>query len=430
MLLSEDRGSSGTPDGAAAAVHAAHAVRDDARERVRVHARVSGAYVDRERLPELGVIISTSLFDQSGSRTPNFIEVPRFAPRAGVLVVGVQERAVEVEQERRSEPAVRVASRPRANRPPVVRALFSIGTNSTRLLVLHDGGERIAAESRGTRIGTGIGETGTLDPAARERTLAAIDEYVEIARSLGVSAIDSTATSALRRANDGDAFAAQAAARIGIAPRVLSGAEEATYSFLGATASREGDDAIAVLDVGGGSTELAIDVPREARARGAVARTSSVEIGAVRLSERHRALLGERALDDDQRRALEAEARADAATVLGPLAANRAFGELIVVGGTAFTAAAMIAGGVRDGVTMTHADCLRLIGDLLARDLGARKAMPDIRPQRADILPAGLIVIDEACRVLGVDRFTVSEADLLLGYLTSPAFRAAPFPPA
>ncbi len=55
--------------------------------------------------------------------------------------------------------------------------------------------------------------------------------------------------------------------------------------------------------------------------------------------------------------------------------------------------------------------------------------MPQIRPQRADILPAGMIVVDEACRILGVDRFTVSEADLLLGYLTSPAFRAVPLAP-
>ena len=310
----------------------------------------------------------------------------------------------------------------------MIRALFSIGTNSTRLLVL-DGGARIAAESRGTRIGTGIGATGTLDPAARARTLAALDEYVALARKLGVSVVDSTATSALRRANDGAAFAAEVAARIGIAPRVLSGAEEAAYSFLGATAARSGDDPIAVLDVGGGSAELAIDVPRRARAGGTVARTLSVEIGAVRLSERHPALLGARALGRDERRAREEEARADAAAVLYPLGANRDFTELIAVGGTVFTAAAMIAGGVCDGATMTRAVCRRLIDDLLARDLNARKALPHIRPQRADILPAGLIVVDEACRMLGVDAFTVSEADLLLGYLTSPAFRATPFPP-
>jgi exopolyphosphatase/guanosine-5'-triphosphate,3'-diphosphate pyrophosphatase len=310
----------------------------------------------------------------------------------------------------------------------VIRALFSIGTNSTRLLVL-DGDERIAAESRGTRIGTGIGATGTLDPAARQRTLAAIDEYVEIARACNVAAADAVATSALRRARDGELFASAVADRVGIAPCVLSGAQEATYSFLGATKSREGDSVVGVLDVGGGSVELASDVPRVARARGVVARTTSVEIGAVRLSERHPALLGPRALDEDERRALEEEARADAATVLAPLACNRGIPELVAVGGTAFTAAAMIAGGVRDGATMTRADCGKLIDDLLARDLDARRALPHIRPQRADILPAGLIVVDEACRLLGIDMFTVSEADLLLGYLTSPAFRATPFPP-
>ncbi len=323
---------------------------------------------------------------------------------------------------------MRVASPDRANGPPVIRALFSIGTNSTRLLVL-DGDRRLAAESRGTRIGTGIRERGTLDPAARERTLAAIDEYVHMARGLGVTAADSIATSALRRASDGAEFSAQVAERVGIAPRVLAGEEEATYSFLGATASRDGDDPIAVLDVGGGSAEVAIDVPPHARANGKVARALSVEIGAVRLSERHPALLGGRALEPEERRALEREARADATTVLQPFRAMRGVAELIAVGGTVFTAAAMIAGGVRDGASMTHADCLRLIDGLLARELGDRKTMPHIRPQRADILPAGLVIVDEACRLLGVDSFTVSEADLLLGYSTSPAFRAVPFPP-
>ncbi|MDQ6943472.1 MAG: hypothetical protein M3169_13280 [Candidatus Eremiobacteraeota bacterium] len=313
----------------------------------------------------------------------------------------------------------------------MIRALFSIGTNSTRLLVLRqaqDGDERLAAESRGTRIGTGIGTTGTLDPAARERTLAAIEEYVEIARALGVTEVDAVATSALRRASDGADFAHQVAERLAVAPRVLSGVEEATYSFLGATASRDGDGAIAVLDVGGGSAELAIDVPRRARGTGAVGKTLSVEIGAVRLSERHPALLGARALDADERRALANEARADAAAVLRPFEPVRDFTSLIAVGGTVFTASAMIAGGVHDGATMTHADCLRLIDELLSRDLAARKAMPHIRPQRADILPAGLIVVDAACLLLGVDTFTVSEADLLLGYLTSRAFRAVSFP--
>jgi exopolyphosphatase / guanosine-5'-triphosphate,3'-diphosphate pyrophosphatase len=323
---------------------------------------------------------------------------------------------------------MRGASSRRANRPPVICALVSIGTNSTRLLV-QDGELRLAGESRGTRIGAGIGISGTIDAASRERTLAAIDEYVALARGFDARAVDAIATSALRRASDGAAFGDEVAARVGIAPRILSGAEEATYSFLGATATRAGDAVVGVLDVGGGSAELAVDRPGQARATGTVQRVLSVEIGAVRLSERHPALLGARALGEAERSALEAEARTDAAAIIAPFADLRGFDELIVVGGTAFTAAAMVSGGVRDGATMTRGDAQGLIDALLVRDLEARKAMPQIRPQRADILPAGLIVVDEVCRLLDVDRFTVSEADLLLGYLTSPAFRATELPP-
>ena len=290
------------------------------------------------------------------------------------------------------------------------------------------GDERLAGESRGTRVGAGIGATGSIDPAARERTLAAIDEYCRLANTLGVDTIDAIATSALRRANNGEDFAREVAARVGIEPRILGGAEEATYSFLGATAGRGGDGEIAVLDVGGGSAELAVDVPARARADGSVRRTLSLEIGAVRLSERHPELMGTQALDTSERLALEEAARADADGVLGPFGAVRGFSEVIAVGGTVFTASAMIAGGVRDGATMTHDDRQRLIVALLERDLDARKSMPFIRPQRADILPAGLIVVDEACRLLDVDTVTVSEADLLLGYLSSPAFRASQWP--
>jgi exopolyphosphatase/guanosine-5'-triphosphate,3'-diphosphate pyrophosphatase len=309
----------------------------------------------------------------------------------------------------------------------VVRALVSIGTNSTRLLVL-DGALRVASESRGTRIGTGIGVTGAIDPAARDRTLEAVDDYLRISRTRGAMQIDAIATSGLRRASDGEAFGAEVAARVGIAPRVLGGAEEATYSFLGATSVRDGERPVAVLDVGGGSTELAVDVPAHARASGRVERAFSLEIGAVRLAERHPALLGARALGDDERRALDEAARTDVAAVLGPYGAVRGFEALIAVGGTVFTAAAMVAGGLRDGATMTRADREHLIAELLARDLDARRAMAHIRPQRADILAAGLIVVDEACRLLDVDELTVSEADLLLGYLNSPAYRGVPFP--
>lgn len=281
----------------------------------------------------------------------------------------------------------------------------------------------LAAESRGTRLGAGIAERGGLDPAARERTLAAIADYVATVRNAGAS-LDCIATSVMRRADDGADFAHAVEQLTGIAPAILSGEEEATFSFLGATRRSEGTAPVGVLDVGGGSSELAVDIPVHARARGAVGRARSIEIGAVRLSERHPALMGATPLDPAARAALIAAARADAEAVLAPMRTMGPIEQLIVVGGTAFTAAAMVAQApLRTGVTIAAADRVALLDQLLARDLEARRALPFIRPQRADILPAGIITIDVVCRLLGIDTVTVSDEDLLTGYLFSERYR-------
>jgi exopolyphosphatase/guanosine-5'-triphosphate,3'-diphosphate pyrophosphatase len=280
----------------------------------------------------------------------------------------------------------------------------------------------LAVESRGTRLGAGLQQTGRLDPAARQRTLAAIADYMLAVRAHR-AAVACIATSAMRRAADGADFTADVRALTGVEPHVLSGDEEASYSFLGATHSAGGDEPVAVLDVGGGSTELAVDVPARARRSGRVAYTCSVEIGAVRLAERHPELLGGTALVPAERARVLAAARADAAAILAPFAAAPPPAQLIAVGGSAFTAAAMVAEApLRDGVIMRAPQRAALLDVLLSRDLDERKALPFIRPQRADILPAGIAIIDEACRILGVPDVTVSIDDLLAGYLASPAY--------
>jgi exopolyphosphatase/guanosine-5'-triphosphate,3'-diphosphate pyrophosphatase len=293
------------------------------------------------------------------------------------------------------------------------------------LLILGDRDEVVAVDSRGTRLGTGLQQTGHLDPDARARTLAAVDDYLTVVRSHGAR-VACIATSAMRRATDGASFAADLEARVGIPPRILSGDEEAIYSFLGATAALTGDEIMGVLDVGGGSSELAVDVPSAARDHGRVGFTVSVEIGAVRLSERHPVLLGAAALDAAAREAAVDAARDDIRATLTPYDGAPRPQRLIAVGGSAFTAAAMIADApLRDGVAMSHRERVALIDALLARNLDDRKAMPYIRPQRADILPAGLLIIDEACARLGIDTLTVSVEDLLAGYLASDEYDRA-----
>jgi exopolyphosphatase/guanosine-5'-triphosphate,3'-diphosphate pyrophosphatase len=303
------------------------------------------------------------------------------------------------------------------------RGLISIGTNSTRLLVLH--GDAVTdAQSVGTRLGRGLGPDGKLDPAARERTLETIAAYVAALRAHRAT-VDVIATSALRRADDAADFGRAVAALAGVEPRIISGDDEAAYSFAGAMWGVGAAGRVGVLDVGGGSTELAVGAP------GAVERTTSLEIGAVRLSERFPALMGERSLERDTRRNLVDAARGHVRAILAPLAAFDPFDELLAVGGTAFTAAAMLCGDpARDGVEMDRTARCRLIDDLLARELDARRAMAHIRPQRADILPAGLIIVDTACALLAKDRLRVSHADLLAGYLRSPHYRAHAVPAA
>jgi len=277
----------------------------------------------------------------------------------------------------------------------------------------------LEARSVGTRLGARLDERGNLDSAARARTLATIRDYLAAVRAAGAT-LDVIATSAMRRAHDAAAFVADVQALTAVELRIISGEEEARYSFLGATTSLHIAGRVAVLDVGGGSTELAVGT-RE-RIDGAM----SLEIGAVRLSERHPALLGTCALALHERAELIAQVRDDAAGMLVSLAHLRGFAELVVVGGTAYTAGAMLAAdAARDGVPMTHAQRGQLIDDLLARDLEARRALPFIRPQRADILPAGLLIIDEACALLAIDTVRVSHRDLLAGYLQSPAYRGA-----
>ncbi len=301
--------------------------------------------------------------------------------------------------------------------PTNPRALISIGTNSTRLLVLR-GASPPTVKSTGTRLGAGIDERGSLDPDARARTLVAIEGYVRIVRESG-AALDVIATSALRRAEDADAFSVDVQTATGVAPRIITGDEEATYSYLGATQGLGITGEVGVLNVGGGSTELAVG--RDS----IVARTISLEIGAVRLSERFPDLLGARALNVAEREALCAQAGAFVDTILAPLAGFRGLPRLVTVGGTMFTAAGMLAQNPeRDGVIVTPRDRRTLIDALLAADLAQRRAMRFIRPQRADILPGGLIVVDRACHLLGHGVVFVSHSDLLLGYMTSSAYRS------
>lgn len=293
-------------------------------------------------------------------------------------------------------------------------AIVSIGTNSTRLLLADVAPEHPRTEqarSTGTRIGEGLGERGRLGDEPMRRTLDAVAEYKRLIRGHYVRLI-LVGTSALRRAENGAEFAAKAETLLGVPLRILSGEEEAAASYRGALTAlddRRGER-VGVLDIGGGSTEYAAGVTAEPE------NMVSCEIGAVRLTEAVTELAGRDGAADE--RAVE-RARTIAREKLAPIAEFPAVERLALVGGTATTTAAIIGKRPRprEATALTSADLQRVLERLLPMTLEERKTVVGMRPQRADILPGGIIVIATAMEMLGLDSAVATTDDLLLGIL-------------
>ena len=296
-------------------------------------------------------------------------------------------------------------------------AAIDCGTNSIRLLVAEvdlQAGTLVDLDRRMeiVRLGHGVDATGVLAPEALERTFAACEGYAEVIRDLGAQRIRFVATSASRDARNRDVFVAGVLARIGVAPEVVSGDEEARLSFLGATRGLTGA-ALApylVVDIGGGSTELVLgtEVPVAAR---------SVDVGCVRLTERHvrhdpptTEEVAAIVADVDSAIALAAEAvpLGQARTLIG-LAGSVTTLAAIALGQTDYDAEAI------HGARITAAQVAEVSDRLLTLDHAGRSVMQVIHPGRVDVLNAGILVLRRILEVTGLPEVLVSEHDILDG---------------
>ena len=293
-------------------------------------------------------------------------------------------------------------------------AIISIGTNSTRVLLADmapDVPHVDLAMSIGTRIGEGLKESGHLGFEPMQRTIEAVRSHFRAVRGHYLK-LHAIATSAVRRADNGIDFTDAVTKVIGVPVHVLSGDEEAAASYRGAITALgalHGEE-VGVIDTGGGSTEYAIGNGPEPE------RTVSCEIGAVRLTEAVHALSGMDGVVDldtiERGRKIAREA-------LAPIRDFRPIEKLALVGGSATTAAAVVRGKRTkvDRFELTRSDLQRTLVRLCALTYEERKEMVGMKPQRADILPAGIIVLETALDLLGRDRAVATTADLLLGYL-------------
>jgi exopolyphosphatase / guanosine-5'-triphosphate,3'-diphosphate pyrophosphatase len=254
---------------------------------------------------------------------------------------------------------------------------IDLGTNATRLLVadVEDGHvDELLRRTRITRLGEGVDARRRLLPVPVARVRSVLSDYRRELEALGAERTLAVATSAVRDAENGEAFLGEVEWSYGFRTRLLSGDEEAAMTLRGVGPLEPGT---VVVDVGGGSTELITESFRR-----------SMDIGSVRLTERHGA-------DWD---AAAAEIRAN----LPALAGERVLG----VDGTTAELAAL------DAVTLAGID---EVLEWLRTSTDAERRARLLQPDRSDVIAAGVLIVREVLVHLGVDRIAPSPRDLLNG---------------
>ncbi|MCX4448757.1 Ppx/GppA family phosphatase [Streptomyces sp. col6] len=303
-------------------------------------------------------------------------------------------------------------------------AAIDCGTNSIRLLIAEADpvtGELVefARRMEIVRLGQDVDRTGRLAPEALERTFAACRQYAELIEEHGAEKVRFVATSASRDAENRDDFVRGVRDILGVGPEVISGDQEAAFSFDGATKELTGRDDLAkpylVVDIGGGSTEFVVGDDRVRAAR-------SVDIGCVRMTERHLVRDG---VVSDPPSAEGAEAiRADVAAALDlaeetvPITSAAT---LVGLAGTVTTVAAIALGLEEyDSEAIHHSRVsLEQVREITARLLASthaeRAAIGAMHPGRVDVIASGALILQAVMERTGAREVVVSEHDILDG---------------
>jgi exopolyphosphatase/guanosine-5'-triphosphate,3'-diphosphate pyrophosphatase len=284
-------------------------------------------------------------------------------------------------------------------------AVVDLGTNSTRLLVadvengaVHELDRRLEI----TRLGEGVDARRQLLPQAIARVRNVLADYRRRAEELGAERTLAFATSAVRDAENGEAFLGEIEWSYGFETRLLSGHEEALVTFRGVVTGREVEEGTLVIDVGGGSTELILGGP------GGVSFHESYDLGCVRLTDRFPGDPG--GAGEHVREVLAAGVPAD----VHPL---RAIG----VAGTITQLATLDLGLEREEPDLVHGHRLttetveHLLERLAAMPVDAIRHERGMNPDRAPVIVAGAVVVLETLRHFRLAELEVSEHDNMHG---------------
>lgn len=303
-------------------------------------------------------------------------------------------------------------------------AAIDCGTNSIRLLIADsrpDGGiDDVLRQMRVVRLGQGVDQTGEFSPEALARTLEMTQWYGQLCREHEVEAIRFVATSATRDARNRGEFITGVSARLGVEPEVITGDMEAELSFTGAARIIGADQPrpVLVVDLGGGSTELVLG-------SGQVQASTSMQVGCVRMTERHLA-------SDPPTAEQIAAARDDIRAAIAEAATTVALDQvrtLVGVAGSVTTVTAHALGlesYQRERINGTRLDVAtieRNTQDLLGRSRDERAQLGFMHAGRVDVIGAGALVWQEIVAAVAaygqVDAAITSEHDILDGIALS-----------
>ena len=293
-------------------------------------------------------------------------------------------------------------------------AVIDIGSNSTRLLVadVADGRvEEIDRRTRVTRLGRGVDLSGKLSDDSIEAVCDAVAEYVARYQELGAEEVTAIATSAVRDAENGDAFIAELRERFSLSAGMIDGSTEARLTYRGATSEDPPTESTLVIDIGGGSTELTVGAGEDVVFR------TSLQAGVVRHTERHinsdpptaKELDG---LAGDIRGLLDRE-------VVREVGAHAETG--IAVAGTPTSLAAIELELDPYDPERVHGHVLslkaiqRMLSRLASAPNSERAKTVGLHPDRSPTIVAGTVTLIELMRAFGLEEVQASEHDILHG---------------
>jgi exopolyphosphatase/guanosine-5'-triphosphate,3'-diphosphate pyrophosphatase len=295
--------------------------------------------------------------------------------------------------------------------------VIDVGTNSVKMIIgeIGEGGDlRILADfMKCTRLGEGLNATGELRPEAQDRTLVVMREFLEVAKQHEAERIRLVGTSALREAENRAEFLSRVRREFGPDLEVLTEEDEAHFSYSAVALDpsfRKFQDELCVVDIGGGSTELIFGE------RGKVTFWQSLGLGAVRLTEQ--------ILKSDPPNREEVAKAGKAAEAAVRLAAEgRTARRVAGVGGTVVSLARIwkrVPSEMTEevhGITMASFDCRQMLDRLSGLSIAQRKTLIGLDPDRADIILAGAIILEQILSILRAEQLLVSIRGLRHGVL-------------